>query len=150
MPMHPLPSLNVRRVVWGDAIDTLRSIRRQVFVEEQHVPESLEWDGLDDDCVHVVAETSAGEAIGTGRLLPDGHLGRMAVLAPFRRCGVGGRLLLELIAAAAERGQLEVVLSAQTHAIGFYERFGFEVISDEYLDAGIPHRTMRLVRPAPG
>jgi predicted GNAT family N-acyltransferase len=68
----------------------------------------------------------------------------MAVLAPWRRSGVGAAMLAELIVAARERHHAAVELSAQTHAIGFYRRFGFEVISAEYLDAGIPHRSMRL------
>jgi predicted GNAT family N-acyltransferase len=139
----------VRRIRWSELNGILRAIRMKVFVEEQHVPQALELDGLDDDCVHAVAETAAGEAIGTGRLLPDGHIGRMAVIHEWRSKGVGRMLLAELVAAAVERGDPAIVLSAQTHAIGFYQRNGFEVISEEYFDAGIPHRTMRLVRPAP-
>jgi predicted GNAT family N-acyltransferase len=100
----------------------------------------------------VLAETAAGEAVGTARLLPDAHIGRMAVLPAWRKRGVGGILLVELMVAARERGQDAVELSAQTHAIGFYRRFGFEVFGGEYMDAGIPHRMMRcsLVRPPPG
>lgn len=150
--MNDSPQVTVHRVVWSEARDELRTIRINVFVREQHVPEALEWDSIDEECLHVLARTAGGEAIGTGRLLPDGHIGRMAVLAHWRGRGVGARLLAELIAAAAERGYAEVELSAQTHAIGFYRRFGFEVVSGEYLDAGIPHRSMRrsLVRPPPG
>ena len=87
----------VRRVNWHDACDRLRAIRTSVFVQEQHVPEELEWDGLDEHCLHVLAEAAAGDAIGTGRLLPDGHIGRMAVVAAWRGRGVGGMLLAELI-----------------------------------------------------
>ena len=149
--MNDLPQVTVRRVEWSEAHDELRAIRINVFVWEQHVPEQLEWDGIDEHCLHVLAKTADGEAVGTGRLLPDGHIGRMAVLAPWRGCGIGGMLLAELIAAAVERGHAAVELSAQTHAIGFYRRFGFEVVSGEYLDAGIPHRTMRssLLKPQP-
>lgn len=138
------PSFKVRTVKWTDASHALAAVRRKVFVEEQRVPEDLEWDGLDEACLHVIAEATAGEPVGTGRLLPDAHIGRMAVLKPWRRCGVGSALMEALIAAARERGFRAIELSAQTHAIGFYERFGFEVVSDEYPDAGIPHRTMRL------
>jgi predicted GNAT family N-acyltransferase len=147
--MSDLPQITVRRVRWSEAHDKLRAIRINVFVREQRVPEELEWDGLDEGCLHVLAETAGGEAVGTGRLLPDGHIGRMAVLAPWRGRGVGRMLLAELTAAAGECGHAAIELSAQTHAIGFYRRFGFEVVSGEYLDAGIPHRTMRLslVRP---
>jgi predicted GNAT family N-acyltransferase len=134
----------VRRVSWSEAGAALRQIRKIVFVDEQRVPEELEWDGSDEHCLHVLAETAAGGAVGTGRLLADGHIGRMAVMKGWRGRGVGGALLAELIAAAREARHSMVELSAQTHAIGFYRRFGFEVVGDEYLDAGIPHRMMRL------
>ena len=146
------PQVTVRRVNWSDAGTALREIRLAVFVREQRVPEELEWDGMDESCLHVLAETAAGEAVGTARLLPDAHIGRMAVLPAWRQRGVGGMLLVELMTAVRERGQSAVELSAQTHAIGFYRRFGFEVFGGEYMDAGIPHRMMRcsLVRPPPG
>ncbi len=142
--MSSSSAFSVTRVSWNDAHDVLRAIRKAVFVDEQRVPETLEWDGRDGDCIQVLARAADGEAIGTGRLLPDGHIGRMAVLEPWRGKGVGAALLRELIAAARERGHAGAQLSAQTHAIGFYRRFGFEVSSEEYLDAGIPHRSMRL------
>ena len=134
----------VRRADWHDDGAALRDVRKAVFVDEQHVPEELEWDGVDEQCVHVIAEAATGEAIGTGRLLPDGHVGRMAVLADWRRRGVGSLLLAELLIAARDRGHGVIELSAQTHALGFYRRCGFEVVSAEYLEAGIAHRSMRL------
>ena len=139
---HDFPFM-VRRVKWDDAAERLRAVRRNVFIEEQSVPEELEWDGIDERCVHVMAETAKGQAIGTGRMLPDGHIGRMAVLKPWRRKGVGSALLTELFGAAKELRFECVELSAQTHAIAFYRRHGFEVSSEEYIEAGIPHRTMR-------
>jgi predicted GNAT family N-acyltransferase len=148
--MNDFPPVTVRRVAWSEARVALSAVRTTVFVHEQHVPEELEWDGIDDACIHVIAETANGAAIGTGRLLPATHIGRMAVLAPWRGRGVGRMLLAELMAAAAERGDTMVELSAQTHAIGFYRRNGFEIVSGEYLDAGIPHRRMQcslLKRP---
>ncbi len=149
MIMSRFSDIAVRRVNWDSAASDLHAIRRKVFVEEQKVPEELEWDAVDVCCLHVLAATGSGEVIGTGRLLPDGHIGRMAVLLPWRKRGVGGMLLRELIAAARERSHACIELSAQTHAIGFYRRFGFEVVSEEYLDAGIPHRTMRLASITP-
>jgi len=151
MIMNGPAQITVRRVNWHAALVDLRAIRKTVFVGEQRVPEELEWDGIDEQCLHVLAATGAGEAIGTARLLPDGHIGRMAVLANWRRRGVGSLLLAELVAAARELKHQAVELSAQTHAIGFYRRFGFEVVSGEYLEAGIPHRAMRmsLFKPQP-
>jgi predicted GNAT family N-acyltransferase len=144
MLMNSYFAVKVRRVIWSECCDKLSAVRVTVFVEEQHVPEALEIDGLDDKCLHVLAESATGEAVGTGRLSPNGHIGRMAVLEKWRRRGVGEMLLRELIAAAVERNHPEIELSAQTHAIGFYQRFGFDVVSEEYLDAGITHRTMRM------
>lgn len=133
----------VREVPWQAAAETLRAIRRQVFVEEQGVPEELEWDGLDPDCRHVLAVDANGEALGTGRLLPDGHIGRMAVLQPWRRAGVGTALLDRLVRMADARGDRVLELSAQCYVIGFYRRGGFETLGSRYLEAGIPHVRMR-------
>lgn len=132
-------------VPWATHAGVLGAVRREVFVVEQHVPEDLEWDGLDPGCRHALATDAAGRAIGTGRLLPDGHIGRMAVLASWRGRGVGGALLARLVAIARARGDAVAVLNAQTHAVGFYRRAGFEVSSAEFMDAGIPHVEMRRV-----
>jgi len=142
--MNRSPQFKVKRVGWNEAGDLLRAVRKTVFVDEQNVPAELEWDGRDGQCIHVLAETPAGDAIGTGRLLPGGHIGRMAVLRHWRGKGVGSALLEELVAVAREQGFDRVELSAQTHALDFYARFGFEAVGDEYMDAGIPHRAMRL------
>jgi tRNA(adenine34) deaminase len=139
------PVIAVRAAEWaGQDRALLSRIRFTVFVEEQKVPAEIEIDALDPDCEHALAFDPGGQAIGCGRLLPDGHIGRMAVLAAWRGRGVGARVLLHLIERATARGFSEVVLSAQTHAIGFYERMGFTAYGDIYLDAGIPHRDMAL------
>jgi len=133
----------VRRADWERDRERLRVVREEVFVREQGVPPDLEWDGLDDGCVHALAESDAGEAVGTGRLVPDGHLGRMAVLRAWRNRGVGAALLEFLLAEARRRGMPEVVLNAQTHALPFYARHGFIAEGPEFFEAGIPHQTMR-------
>ena len=150
--MNGSPLFTVKRVGWNEAGAQLRAIRTTVFIDEQNVPMELEWDGLDGLSTHVLAITATGVAIGAGRLLPDGHIGRMAVVKPWRNRGVGRTILLELLAIARERGFERVELSAQTHAIAFYARFGFEVVGGEFMDAGIPHRTMRvqLLKPRRG
>jgi len=135
---------SIESVRWADEAAALRAIRHQVFVLEQGVPEVLEWDGLDPDCLHVVARDHAGTPIGTGRLLPDGHIGRMAVRQSWRRAGVGSALLAALIAIARTRGDRVVILSAQSYVLDFYRRAGFEVTSEEYLEAGIKHHEMRM------
>jgi len=118
-------------------------VRYAVFVEEQKVPPEIELDDFDPVSLHALAFDRAGRLLGTGRLLPDGHVGRMAVLRQARGTGVGSALLAALLQAARARGDREVALSAQTHAIPFYERFGFVAEGEEYDDAGIPHRRMR-------
>ena len=107
---------------WTRDAAALRDVRYEVFVVEQHVPEALEWDDIDAQCVHALAVDASGHVIGCGRLLPDGHIGRMAVRAPWRGRGVGAALLDLLVALARQRGHARVVLNAQTQAMPFYAR----------------------------
>ncbi len=128
---------------WETLRDDARAIRYAVFVEEQGVPVELEWDEYDPVCLHAVARDAHGAPVATGRLLPDGHIGRMAVLARARGTGVGSAVLLALIERAQARGDASVVLNAQTHAAGFYERFGFAREGEEFIEADIAHVAMR-------
>jgi predicted GNAT family N-acyltransferase len=130
---------------WSSLRASAAPIRFAVFVEEQKVPAEIELDEFDALSLHALAIDAGGAVLGTGRLLPDGHIGRMAVLQRARGAGVGSALLRALMEAARARGDREVVLSAQTHAIPFYARFGFVAEGEEYDDAGIAHRLMRLV-----
>lgn len=129
---------------WDAARERARAIRYAVFVLEQRVPVELEWDEFDAVSRHALAFDADGAALGTGRLLPDGHVGRMAVLAAARGKGVGGALLTALLGEARRRGVARVVLNAQTRAVPFYARYGFAVEGEEYMEAGIPHLTMAL------
>jgi tRNA(adenine34) deaminase len=142
LPATMKPEFKVKTATWPDDMATLKAIRYEVFVEEQKVPAEGEIDAHDPLSIHAIA-WSNGKAAACGRLLPDGHIGRMAVLKPFRGFGVGGLVLQHLIERARQRGDREVVLSAQTHAIGFYKKFGFMAEGGEYLDCNIPHRDMR-------
>ena len=128
---------------WQQAHIEASRIRFAVFVEEQRVPIEMEMDEFDPRSLHALAYSPTGEAIGTGRLLPDGHIGRLAVIRDWRGKRVGGSLLELLVTAARERGDAEVALSAQTHAMGFYRRHGFAERGEVYLEAGIPHQEMR-------
>ena len=132
----------VRMADWSRDDEALRLVRFAVFVVEQRVPESLEWDGIDSRCEHAIAEDRGGSPVGCGRLLPDGHIGRMAVLREWRGRGVGGAILEKLAARAQERGFARAMLNAQTHAIPFYERHGFVVTGEPFEEAGIAHRAM--------
>jgi len=128
---------------WAMLGKEARAVRTEVFLVEQKVPVELEWDDMDEVSVHAIARDAAGQVLGTGRLLPDGHIGRMAVLSHARGQGVGSAILAALIQAARQRDFHEVRLNAQTHAQGFYARFGFEREGEEFPDAGIPHIHMR-------
>nr|WP_202528430.1 GNAT family N-acetyltransferase [Streptomyces sp. SID5770] len=132
------------------------AVRREVFVEEQGVPQELEYDAYDATAVHVLAVREDGLPLGTGRLLHGadalgktggdasvGSLGRLAVAKAARGLGVGAALVRGIEEAARERGLTAVDLHAQTHALGFYERLGYEAYGPEFPDAGIPHRAMR-------
>lgn len=133
--------VHIRLADWKKDQAALRRIREAVFIAEQAVPAELEWDSDDNSAVHFLA--FEGEyPMGTARLLPDGHIGRVAVLKDWRGLKVGDKLLHAVIAEAEKRGLKQQMLSAQVHASSFYERFGFSVVSGEYLDAGIPHVDM--------
>jgi predicted GNAT family N-acyltransferase len=122
----------------------MRAVRREVFIVEQRVSEEEEWDALDALCLHALALDAAGAPIGTGRLATDGKIGRMAVLKPWRGAGVGTALLRFLVDAARQRGLQACHMNAQSYAVPFYARYGFEVEGDEFMEAGILHRVMRM------
>ncbi|HYL24566.1 MAG TPA: GNAT family N-acetyltransferase [Burkholderiales bacterium] len=135
--------LKIELLDWPAAQREANRIRFTVFVEEQRVPPELEVDDNDATSLHALAY-SDGRAIGTGRLLPDGHIGRIAVLKEWRGQGAGRAMLRRLIDAARRRGHREVALSAQVHALEFYRAEGFEPEGAVYEEAGIPHQSMRL------
>lgn len=123
------------------------AIRKIVFVEEQNVPLELEMDEFDEEATHFVLYDHH-EPIGAARFRTldangtQGKIERVCILAPFRNRGLGKMLIEKIIEHARQEGVQKVKLNAQTHAISFYEKLGFTVISDEFIDAGIPHRTM--------
>lgn len=137
-----MKQLRLREADWTIDRPALRAIRERVFVLEQNVPVELEWDEWDACSVHGLAETPEGEAIGTGRLLPDGHIGRMAVLPRWRGQGAGSALLRWLMDRARTQGHAEVRLNAQTRAVPFYARHGFVAHGEAFVDAGIEHVEM--------
>ena len=141
--------IEVREADWNAEGPLLSAIRREVFILEQQVPPEEEWDGRDDESWHFLALDGSDGPIGTARLLPDGQIGRMAVLEAYRRAGVGGRLLEEAVDKARAIGLTRVFVHAQTHALSFYERAGFVVEGEEFEEAGIRHRRMSMeLRPA--
>ncbi len=145
MSSMPDPSdYRIRRADWRRDRDALRRVRLDVFVNEQGVPESLEWNDQDAAAVHLLALDGAGRPIGTARLLPTGQIGRMAVLPEWRGQGVGSALLREILAIAADCGYPDIFLNAQTSALPFYLRAGFLPVGEAFDEAGIPHLRMTL------
>lgn len=136
---------SVRTAQWPQDAAALGDIRHQVFVEEQGVPASIEWDGQDACCLHAIAEDAEGHGIGCGRLLPDGHIGRLAVRRDWRGRGAGTALLRHLIGLATTTGHRRVELNAQVHAIAFYARQEFTVVGDVFMEAGIAHQAMERI-----
>jgi len=134
----------IELLTWEEARAQASPIRFTVFCEEQGVPRDIELDEHDAVCVHALA-FDGPKVVGTARLLPDSHIGRMAVLKAWRGRGIGGLMLDRLIELARKRGDREVILSAQTHAIPFYHAHGFVPEGAEYIEAGIPHQAMRRV-----
>lgn len=134
---------HIRAAHWETDATALRFVREQVFVLEQGIAPEEEWDAHDAVSRHALAFDAQGEPIGTGRLLPDGHIGRMAVLASWRRRGVASALLRQLLAWARADGHREVRLHAQSYVVGFYEHHGFRIEGEPFLEVGIPHRYMR-------
>lgn len=138
-------AIEVREAHWPADYPRLKAVREAVFVIEQLVPLEMEWDGLDENALHVLALDPQGNPIGCGRLLPGGQIGRMAVLAPWRQNGIGSRILKKLLQLAAKQGIAPLFLHAQCSAIPFYRRHGFVAVGEVFMDAGIPHQEMRPV-----
>lgn len=140
-------SFSIQTVDWHSQHQAaLKAIRQTVFIDEQHVPEALEWDDDDADATHFLVEAD-GEAIACARVvqaLSTYKIGRMAVLTDWRRQGVGQYLLKTAIQYCKKQGATEITLSAQQYAIPFYRQAGFDVTSAPYCDAGILHVDMAL------
>ncbi len=145
MPSMNIPHFEIISAEWESDSDRLLAVRRPVFVEEQGVPEEIEVDKFDPVSFHVLAiESSSRRPIGTARLLPDGRIGRVAVLKEWRKCGVGMALMNALLVKCKTDEYREVTLNAQVWTLGFYQNIGFVCEGDEFDEAGIPHRAMRL------
>lgn len=144
-------SFEVKCITWDSPeIETVKSIRLRVFVDEQKVPRELKIDEIDPGAYHVLATNAESKPCGTGRMFTSStdattaKIGRMAVLETYRSTGCGKAILGAIIDHAKKQGYEYAELSAQTHAVGFYEKQGFIPEGPVYDDAGIPHRTMRM------
>lgn len=137
-----MSKINIKIVDFDSNFSEIEEIRTSVFIKEQNVPVELEWDEFDNDSTHIIAYYD-NKPVGTARLLKDGHIGRMAVLKPYRNQTIGKNMLKYILEIAQKKSLDNIKLSAQEHAVDFYKKFGFIITSDVYMDAGIPHYTMK-------
>lgn len=143
------PALQVICCDWQTHHQALEQIRRTVFIEEQSVPEELEWDDEDVSAWHFLAYIE-DQAVGAARLLKSGQIGRMSVLKPYRRQGIGSALLHQAERTAAENQLQHLFLHAQTYIQAFYRSEGYSPRGDTFMDAGIPHIEMYKELPVLG
>ena len=137
------PAVKSRVANWMDDKKVLSEIRHQVFVQEQNVPEEMEWDDYDESSIHYLA-TIDNRVVAVARLKPDGQLGRMAVLAKFRHQGIGSSLLRFILLDIQDKGLSNIYLHAQVSAISFYQKHGFKENGLVFYEANIAHRKMLL------
>jgi len=136
--------VNLKIVENEKELNDAYSVRKIVFVEEQNVPLEEEIDQFEDEATHFVLYNE-GSPIGAGRFrIVDGYgkVERICVLKDSRKSGAGKVIMNGIEKFAEEKGLKKLKLNAQTHAIPFYSQLGYEVVSEEFLDAGIPHKTM--------
>jgi predicted GNAT family N-acyltransferase len=139
-------NFHIEVISWQSEMQAkLKAIREEVFIKEQHVPLDIEWDEFDETAIHLLALDEDVSAIACARILIDkAKIGRMGVLKPWRGLGLGYALLEKAIEVCNSHGLQKVTLSSQTHAIKFYEKAGFVVTSEAYIDANIWHVDMQL------
>ena len=138
---HPF---TVHLLSWQNGVPLLRAIREEVFIREQGVSPSLEWDGLDEASQHALALSANGEAVGCGRITRDGKVGRIAVLPAWRGQRIGSAILEALLDYAHAQDYQLLELNAQIKAVQLYRRFEFSEVGEVFMDANMPHIKMQL------
>ncbi|WP_305420090.1 GNAT family N-acetyltransferase [Photobacterium leiognathi] len=134
--------VEIKIVAFDDAHRGLiRTVREQVFIQEQQIDPEIEFDNLDSAAVHVMV-MDGEQPLGTGRILADGHIGRIAIMKAARGQGLGAKVVQALVEYAQQQGYPRVDLGAQTHAVDFYRKLGFMPYGDEFMEANIPHQAM--------
>ena len=136
-------AVTTRIAYWQDDKDDLSAVRRQVFINEQHVPEEMEWDDYDQVSTHYLS--SIGQSVvAVARLKPDGQLGRMAVLENYRNQGIGSELVHFILQDLNNKRIKKIYLNGQTTAVPFYKKLGFIEDGEDFYEANIPHLKMFL------
>ena len=137
-------NLQVQIVQTDEQLRDAFSVRKQVFVEEQHVSSEEEYDEFEDIAKHVVVYDQ-DVPVGAGRFRTVDGIGkieRICVLASHRKNGVG-KIIMDALEADAKKESLsKLKLHAQTHAEAFYKKLGYDTVSDIFIEADIPHVAM--------
>ena len=140
--------VDLKTGTWDELKDGAAALRTEVFVEEQEIPQELEWDEHDAKALHALVRNKLGQPVATGRLLQPqprlAQIGRMAVSKALRGGNLGRMVIEALVDAARQRGDHQVILHAQCSAEGFYRRLGFKAHGEVFQDAGIDHIEMTL------
>ena len=139
-----MSQFTIRTGSWDELQNDAKLIREQVFIQEQQIAVTDEWDAEDAVSVHFVVYDQ-DQPIATARLLKNNSVGRVAVLKSHRGVGIGKLLMRQIIQQAKHQQREFLKLSSQVHAIQFYAGLGFKVEGEQYLDCGIPHIDMRLL-----
>lgn len=134
----------VSLIGWHDGEPLLKSVREAVFIREQGASEEAEWDGLDESCRHALALSLQGEAIGCGRMQPDGHIGHVAVLPQWRKQKAGTAIMEALLDYARAQGYRQASVDVPSRHVPFYRSIGFAEQGEAFMDAGSPHIRMSL------
>ena len=134
----------VSLIGWHDGKPLLKSIRETVFIRELDVPDALEWDGLDESCRHALALSLQGDAIGCGRMLPDGHIGHIAVLPQWRKQKAGTAIMEALLDYARAHDYPQASVDVPSHYAPFYRSIGFAEQGEAFMNAGMQHIRMML------
>ncbi|EIL82924.1 GNAT family N-acetyltransferase [Bacillus altitudinis] len=139
--------MHIKKITTENDLQVALNIRKSVFIDEQQVPESEEFDQFDtlqEQCQHVLV-CHENEPVGTGRVrIVDGtgKLERICILKPYRKYGLGKVIIRELEKIMQEKGIAKIKLHGQTQAEGFYKKLGFQTASDEFMEDGILHVLM--------
>lgn len=149
--------IKILKTDWKTSQNMLKTIRETVFIQEQRVPVELEWDNEDIDAIHLLAihtepvlytSSVVEEPVGTSRILintDQARIGRMAVLPEWRNKGIGSQLLKHSLSLCKQQQVHSVFIHAQEYVVPFYEKAGFQVAGDRFIDAGIPHKKMKIL-----
>jgi predicted GNAT family N-acyltransferase len=133
----------IKIIPYHKDMHSIKCIREKVFIKEQNIAVNIEFDGLDDEAFHAVVYHKK-EVIGTGRLLKEGRIGRVAVLSAFRKKGFGVKIIRALIDQARQLGLKKVYLDAQVDTMSFYQKLGFSAFNDSFMKANILHQPMQM------